>query len=201
MRLLLIRHAESSANAEGRLQGRLDVSLSERGRRESDRLAARIAPLAVAALYVSPLARARDTGQVVAARIGLTPIERPGLMERDVGALAGLTRDEILARFPQYAAARAARRPIDVPGFEADEPFARRVRSVFEEIISAHEEQIVAVVTHGGVIGAFIRHALQQPIPSGTLVIDNASVTTFDVAGGGARLLSLNDTGHLDGLD
>lgn len=203
MRLLLIRHGESSANAEGRLQGRLDFSLSERGRRESERLAARIEPLGVAALYASPLARARETAQILAARVALEPVERPALMERDVGELAGLTRDEILARFPQYAPARAARRPTDVAGFEPDEPFIERVLSAFDAIIPVHPEQTVAVVTHGGVIGAYIRHALELPaIRPGPLTIDNASITTFDIAGGGgsARLVSLNDTCHLSGL-
>jgi len=205
MRLLLIRHAESSANAEGRLQGRLDISLSERGRRESARLAARVEGLGVAALYTSPLARALETARSIAQRLALEPVERPALMERDVGELAGLTRDEIIARFPQFTEARAARRPIDVPGFEADEPFAQRVLSVFEAIVSAHAEQTVAVVTHGGVIGALIRHALELPVVRpGPLAINNASITTLDVADGDgeaipprARLVSLNDTCHL----
>jgi broad specificity phosphatase PhoE len=203
VRLLLIRHGESSANAEGRLQGHLDFSLSERGRRESARLAERIEEIGVAALYASPLARARETAQVVAARIALEPAERPALMERDVGELAGLTRDEILARFPQYAPARAARRSINVPGFEADEPFAERVLPALDAIITSHPSEAVAVVTHGGVIGAYIRHALGLAVMRpGPLTIDNASITTFDVAekGGSARLVVLNDTCHLTGL-
>lgn len=208
MRLLLIRHGESSANAEGRLQGHLDFSLSERGRRESERLAERIAALGIAALYASPLARARETAQAVAARIALQPVERPALMERDVGALAGLTRAEIMARFPQYAPARAARRPVDVPGFEADQPFSERVLSAFAEISAAHVEQTIAVVTHGGVIGALIRHALDLPtVRPGPLTIDNASITTLDAADRSdregvlqLRLVSLNDTCHLSGL-
>jgi broad specificity phosphatase PhoE len=48
-RVLLIRHGQSSANADGRLQGRLDFSLSERGRRESELLAGRLAGLTIAA--------------------------------------------------------------------------------------------------------------------------------------------------------
>ncbi len=54
MRLLLIRHGESVANAEGRLQGHLDVLLSDRGRRQAERLAEKLAPLGVEALYTSP---------------------------------------------------------------------------------------------------------------------------------------------------
>jgi len=207
MRLLLIRHAESSANAEGRLQGHLDVPLSARGRRESERLAERVETFGVVALYTSPLARARETARIIAERMALQALERPALMERDVGGLAGLTRDEILARFPQYAPARAARRSIDVPGFEDDEPFAQRVLAAFDEIVSAHAAQMVAVVTHGGVIGAFIRHALELPVVRpGPLTIDNASITTLDLGDGGGpampsqtRLVSLNDTCHLLG--
>jgi broad specificity phosphatase PhoE len=202
VRLLLIRHAESSANAEGRLQGHLDIPLSDRGRRESARLAERLTSFSIDALYASPLARAWETARIVAARVVLEPIERAALMERDVGELAGLTREEILARFPQYARDRAARRPVEVPGFERDEPFVARVLAAFDTIIASHSEERVAVVTHGGVIGAYIRHALELPtVRPGPLTIDNASITVFDVAANGsARMVSMNDTCHLNGL-
>ena len=68
MRLLLIRHGESTANAEGRWQGHADFSLSERGRRESERLAERLAAWPIDALYTSPLRRARETEEEIGLR-------------------------------------------------------------------------------------------------------------------------------------
>lgn len=208
MRLLLIRHGESSANAEGRLQGRLDFSLSERGRRESERLADRLAQLSIAALYASPLRRARETADIAAQGLRLEIFARDDLMERDVGAMTGLTREEIIAQFPQYARARIDVREVEIDGFELDEPFAHRVAGVMAEIIRGHPNETVAVVTHGGVIGSYLRQSFAMPLSRrGPFAIDNASITTFEVADGEStgprarvQVIGLNDTCHLDGL-
>ena len=209
MRLLVIRHGESSANAEGRLQGRRDSSLSDRGRRDSQALSERLSRLDVAALYTSPLLRARETAEIIARRLRLTIEERPALMERDVGELEGLTREEIRARFPEYVRARMEAREIDVRDFESDETLAQRTHDVMEEIIEAHPAHTVAVVTHGGVIAAFLRQILNLPIVRpGPFAVDNASISTFDIRHDEfdsllrprVQRIVLNDTCHLDGL-
>ena len=210
MRLLLIRHGESSANAEGRIQGHLDIPLSDAGRRQSQALAERLAALSIDALYTSPLKRAGQTAAPLAAKLALPPLPRDGLMERDVGALEGLTRSDILERFPEYVRARREGRPFDLPGYESDVVFNQRVELVISEIIQAHPGGAVAAVTHGGVIAAMCRRTLQMPtVRPGPFAIDNCSITVFDVrdgAPGGApvrprvQLVSLNDTCHLDGL-
>jgi probable phosphoglycerate mutase len=209
MRLLLIRHGETAANAEGRLQGHIDFPLSERGRRESELLAERLAGLSVQALYASPLARAREAAEIVSARLGL-PIEvRGALMERSVGELAGLTREEIRARYPEYVKARAEARPdVGVPGYEVDGEFQRRVLECLGTIVEAHPGETVAAITHGGVIGAYVRETLRLPIVRpNPFAVSNGSITTIDVSDGAfeerirprALLVSLNDVCHLDG--
>ena len=210
MLLLLVRHGETVSNAEGRLQGHLDVPLSEQGRRESELLAERLAQHSIDALYTSTLSRARETAAIVAERLGLPAIERAGLMERDLGDLAGLTLEEIRTRYPEYVRARAeGRTDIDVPGWEQQETFTLRVSSVLEEIIASHPERTVAVITHGGVIGTFCRGLLgvTRGLP-GIFRLANGSITTVDVLDSGGeigsrarlQLVSLNDTCHLDGM-
>jgi broad specificity phosphatase PhoE len=208
MRLLLIRHGESVANAEGRLQGHLDVLLSERGRRQAELLGEKLAALGVEALYASPLRRAAETAEIIGGRLGLPVVERAPLMERDVGVLQGMTRDEITAKFPQYLPARNAVLEVEVEGFEQDQAFASRVKQTLADIIEAHRGQTVAVVTHGGIIFSFCRQALQMPtVRPGPFMVDNASLTTFQVADedglppGRARYLlhTLNDVCHLNG--
>ena len=210
MRLLLIRHGETSANAEGRLQGHLDISMSERGRRQSEQLAERLSRLSFDAIYSSPLKRARETADIIADRNGLTPVDRPALMERDVGDLAGLTRAEIIERHPHYVRARMeARDDVGVAGFERDAAFARRVLDGVGTIIEAHPSESIVVVSHGGVIAAFLRETLNMPITRpGAFAVSNASITTFDVREEQREprvrprvlLVSLNDTCHLDGI-
>ncbi len=211
MQLLLIRHGETSANAERRVQGHLDVPLSDRGLRESERLARRVAALPVAAIYSSPLQRARKTADAIASALSLEVEERDELMERDVGALEGLLWDEITERYPEYMRARLeSNSKIEVPGYEPDDAFKLRVHDVLETIILHHPEQTVVAVTHGGVIGSFCRQTLQieggRPAP---FDIGNGSITVFDIHDGEfdplarprVRLMALNDTCHLDGLE
>jgi probable phosphoglycerate mutase len=210
MRLLLIRHAQSSANAERRFQGHMDVPLSGQGLRESALLAERLAGLGIHAIYSSPLRRARQTAEVTAERLGLAISERRALIERDVGAISGLTRDEVVERFPEFATVRLDDRgESPIPGFEADGAFEQRVLAVLEEIISGHPGETVAAFTHGGVIGVFCREALCMPsLRPSPFGIDNTSITTFDVLEAEfdtrfrrrVRIVSLNDTCHLDGL-
>ena len=210
MQLLLIRHGETAANAERRMQGHLDVPLSDRGLRESELLAARVAELPVAAIYSSPLRRARQTANAIAEQLSLAIEERDELMERDVGALSGLVWDEVMERYPEFIRARAEpNSTTDVPGYELDDAFNLRVLTVLEAIIARHPEQTVAAVTHGGVIASFCRQTLQieagRPAP---FDIGNGSITVFDIQDGEfdpltrprVRLMALNDTCHLDGL-
>ena len=207
MRLLLVRHGESSANAEGRLQGHLDFTLSERGRRESERLADHLARLPIAALYTSPLRRARETAEIIAGRIQVALVERPALMERDVGELAGLSPEEMRAQHPQAARAREGKRAdMPVAGYESDDDLARRVMEELGAITHSHPQQTVAVVTHAGVITTFCRQSLGVPMVwPGPFAIANASITTFDLHDGepdprlGPRvqLVALNDSCHL----
>ena len=149
MQLLLIRHGETAANAERRVQGHLDVPLSDRGLRESELLARRVAEMTVAAIYSSPLQRARKTAVAIAGALSLEIEERDELMERDVGALSGLVWDEVMERYPEFIRARVEPNPtIDVPGYESDDAFNLRVRNVLEAIIARHPEQTGSVHIH-----------------------------------------------------
>ena len=193
------------------MQGHLDVPLSARGLRESELLARRIAALPVAAIYSSPLQRARRTADAIAEALSLEIEERDELVERDVGALSGLVWDEVMERYPEFMRARAEPNPtIEVPGYELDDAFNLRVYNVLEAIIARHPEQTVAVVTHGGVIYSFCRQTLQiEAARPAAFDIGNGSITVFDVHDGEfdplvrrrIQLMALNDTCHLDGLE
>lgn len=206
MRLLLIRHGESVGNAERRLQGHLDSPLNDRGRQEAALLAERLSRLQIDSIYSSPLIRASETAALIAAQHGLTVTHREALQERDVGKAAGLTRKEILERFPDFDFARADRRlDVDVPGWEQNDTFNERVGRILDDITTSHDGQTVAAITHGGVIAAICRRVLNLPVVRpGPFVIANASITTIETLGGDAnigprlRLVTLNDTCHLE---
>ena len=167
-RLLLVRHGQSTWNADGRWQGRADPPLSELGERQAEAVAAALSPAGtggyeVTSLWTSPLARARRTAEIVGELIGLPPIMDVRLEERDAGEWTGLTRPEIEEAWPGYLG--EYRRP---PGFELDETLVVRALEALDEIASNLGVATGLVVTHAGVIRAVERHlgGKSQPVPN-----------------------------------
>ncbi len=163
-RLVLVRHAEPDQSALGRCYGRLDVPLSLAGRAQAEELGASLAGLSPAAVYASPLARALETARPIAAAFGLEPVVHDGLRELDFGELEGMRYEEIAAERPALFRAWMER-PAEVrfPGGESLAELRARSLAAVDEIRDRHEGQIVAVVSHGGVLRVVLADALGLP--------------------------------------
>jgi broad specificity phosphatase PhoE len=196
MRLLLARHGETTWNAERRFQGRTDVALSPRGRAQSEALGRALRGYRVAAAYVSPFRRARETAEVALAGTGLpvTPVEE--LRELSLGEWEGCTVDEVRAREGDpYRAWLLAPHDCPPPGGEPLDAVSARVRAAIERISASHPNgDDVLVVAHGGVISVYACALLGCSFNAlWRLRVDNASLTVVRPP----RLVSLNDTAHL----
>jgi len=195
-RLLLARHGQSVSNAVRCFQGTHDVPLSELGLRQADALAAALERRRVAAVYTSPMIRARGTAERVAERLGLPLAIEDDLRELSLGEWEGCTVDEVCAR-PGNPYAQWVRDPVAAPppGAEPLEAVQARVLGAVARIVAAHRNGgEVLVVAHGGVISAYLAHCLGLPLSSiWRLVLGNASLT--EVAP--PRVLQVNDTRHL----
>jgi len=99
--IFLARHGESDWNVEKRFQGHRDRPLTERGREQAHALADLVGAEKINAVYTSPLSRARETAEIVAARVGLKVVALPELREVDTGSWSGLSRADVEARFPE----------------------------------------------------------------------------------------------------
>jgi broad specificity phosphatase PhoE len=193
-RLILVRHGESTWNAEERLQGQLDPPLSERGREQSRALAAIVDGVPDERVVCSDLARARETAELIGLRPGRLD---PRWREIDVGSWGGKTAAEIDAQGETLTNWRGGpRRAEDGESWEA---FAARVSGALQELIDARGPWLV--VCHGGCIRAAVAHvtgadALRLGSPP------NASATVFEVAARPRLLLygSLPDGGLPTGL-
>ena len=162
-RLLLVRHGESTWNADGRWQGQADPPLSELGKRQAVAAAPAVAALGVDVVVSSSLERARRTAELLAPG-GIDVTVESDLRERNAGEWTGLTRVEIEERFPGSLAAR--RSP---PGFEDDDALLARVLPALDRLLARlPAEGVALVVTHGGVIGTYERHRGERsaPIPN-----------------------------------
>ncbi|HEX5586600.1 MAG TPA: histidine phosphatase family protein [Acidimicrobiia bacterium] len=153
--VLLVRHGQSTWNADGRWQGQADPPLSDIGERQAAEAAGALAGLDVPidAVWASDLERARRTGEIVAEALGLEVRLDPRLRERHAGPWQGLTRDEIDIEWPDHLS--SGRRP---EGYEADADVLARVLAALADLARAHPRGHVLVVTHGGVVRVVERH-------------------------------------------
>ena len=193
-RLILVRHGESTWNAEERLQGQLDPPLSERGREQSRALSAVLDGLPGERVVCSDLGRARQTAEL----LGLRP-ERfdPRWREIDVGEWGGRTAAEVDAQGTELTNWRGG--PRKAPDGESWKAFSERVAGAVDELIAAGGPWLV--VCHGGCIRVAVAHLTgADPLHLGSP--PNASTTVFEL-GPRPRLLvygSLPDGGLPTGL-
>jgi len=198
-RLLLARHGQSVSNAVRRFQGVQDVPLSELGRRQAEALARALRSRRIAAVYSSPLQRARHTAELVAAAVQAPLRSVDDLRELSLGEWEGCTVEEVEAR-PGNPYACWVRDPVGSlpPGGEPLADVQGRVVRALADIERAHPNgDDVLVVCHGGVISAYLAHCLGLPLSSiWRLTVSNCSITELAPP----RLLSMNVTTHLTGI-
>jgi broad specificity phosphatase PhoE len=163
--LLIVRHAQSTWNSEGRWQGHADPPLSPAGEEQARAAAIRLAASPPFDLVVSSdLVRAASTADLIASALGSNAerITCPGLREYDVGEWSGYTRAEIEERWPGELDRFVLREIQAPPGGEERESFERRVEAAGRSV-AAHSAECrsrqVLVVAHGGVVRAFARMA------------------------------------------
>jgi len=162
--VLLTRHGETAWNALGRLQGHTDIELNDVGRAQASALAASFGASDVANVWTSDLARARETGAIVAAALGLAePRIDPELRERHFGVFEGLTRDEIATQHPE--AWRAWREHTAAPpgGEPRDAAIARMTRALTR--LAGDDGGPVLVISHGGVMRLWLMEVLGATVP------------------------------------
>lgn len=200
MRLLLVRHGQSTGNSSGVIQGHLDFELSELGWLQARATAKRLAGETVDRLVSSPLRRATETAGLIAGELGLEVETDPALLEYNIGMIAGMTGAEVRDRHPEIVEAyRRGERPV-LPGEEGRDVFLTRVSGALE--ILRDSGQTVVAVAHGGVIGAFCYTALglDYRLP-GMFEVANCSITEIRLDRSGRLVLQRhNDTCHLGEL-
>lgn len=201
----VVRHGESTWNADGRYQGQTDVPLSPVGVLQAAALAERLTGQTFGAVYASDLARASQTAHMVVERLtGSPPVQTDsGLREIDVGDLAGLALPEIEAKHPGYLTAlRADPWATRRPGGESMEDLFTRCGAAFGNLRRQHPGERVLVFTHGGVVRVAVGLALGG-VPNNAwarLSVTNTSITRVLLGESSGTLLGFNDDAHLEDL-
>lgn len=200
--LCLVRHGETEWNAAGRLQGRTDIPLNERGRAQAQSVAKALAKRAEesgrpwTALYTSPLQRAYETAQAIGASLRLAPQVREALVERAFGALEGRTREENERLFPDWRG-----RPEEIEGLESEAELRVRASGSLEGIAKAHEGGRVVVVSHGGLLNAFLHVASGGRVGTGKTRLANVAISVVVRREGRWHVEEVNRSEHVRDLE
>ncbi|HEY5314839.1 MAG TPA: histidine phosphatase family protein [Pirellulales bacterium] len=196
MILYLIRHGESTFNAEGRIQGQLNSPLSPLGLRQSQALAAAFAGQKIDAVYSSPLVRAMQTAGPVAETLGLALRTDDRLLELNAGVFQGLTWAEINQRLPAEGDAWKSQNPdYRIPGGESRRDLMRRGQAALESIREAGHSRVI-VVSHGGLLTAALKALLGVPAERNPFTLYNGSISQVEWQSQ-FKLITLNQLDHL----
>jgi 2,3-bisphosphoglycerate-dependent phosphoglycerate mutase len=176
--LLLLRHAETAA--PDRFHGaESDIGLSALGERQALSLGELLREAAAVALYCSAMNRARATAEPIGVACNLVPIVQPGLHERRLGPLSGVSREEGWSIYAQSKAHWiAGDLEYSHPGGESYADIRRRVMPILEEIVASHAGRTIIIVAHGVVIRVILTSLLAgyQPGDFDRIGIDFASI-------------------------
>ena len=204
--VLLIRHGQSRGNAERRFGGHTATPLSGRGRNQAHATARTLKLESVTAIYSSDLARAMETAQPLAKLTGLPVNGTSAFRERSVGVMEGLTFEDAAQQHPeQYAA--LLRRDFEhvLTGGESYRQLLDRARQKLDEIIEENRGGKIAVFSHTGTICILALHLMgaldSLELKPVWISSANCGIARFELRNDGfVRVLSINDTNHLNGI-
>jgi probable phosphomutase (TIGR03848 family) len=200
--ILLVRHGQTPTTGTtlpGRAPG---LHLSDAGRAQAEAVAARIAGLkAVAAVYASPLERARETAAPIAKARGLRVRGERGLFECDFGEWTGSALKD-LYKLPEWRTVQRFPSGFRFPGGESFTEMQTRMVSALGALAGRHPGETIVAVSHADPIKAAVAHALGTHLDLfQRIVISTCSVSAVLFTGEGPVVLTTNSTGDdLSGL-
>ena len=199
-RWLIVRHAETLWNLEGRVQGQTDISLSKEGFRQAEALRTRLALLPdIHAAYSSDLKRSIETARTILRGRDLSHSLSPELREFSHGRWEGMTHQEAEEADP-ILYAEMLKRPDDYTslGGENIRDVIARVSSFVLRLKTAQPtDETLLIVGHGGSLRVLFTVLLELPSPAARLFsLDSASLSVVDCYPDNPVLRLLNDTSH-----
>jgi len=200
MNLFILRHGESVWNKERRVQGRKDPGLSENGKRQAKAVAGRLKRESIEVIYSSDLKRCAQTARIIAQRTGARIKFRPGIEEIILGVWQGKTIDEVKRLYPKsYAAWLRSPSKAGIPGWEGVPRFTKRVSRAFKSILKENSSTNICVVTHWGVIAAYLAKTLDADFDHifKRLRVDNCGISKVSYENRKAVIQCINNTRHL----
>lgn len=189
-RIALIRHGSTAWNKEGKMQGSTDIPLDAEGLEQARKLGIRLSDEHWDLIYTSQLSRAKQTGEIIAAELGITDIRQDKrIMEVSGGLTEGTTEGDRILKWG------ADWRQLEL-GRETELSVLARGMAFLEDLLQEHAGKHILIVSHGG----FIRHLLRKFAPGLTQEehLKNTSVTRFNISDDQWECELYNCTAHLN---
>lgn len=195
LKLLLVRHAATAWHGQGRVLGHNDIPLNEEGHAQARRLAEKLSDLPISRVIASPLQRAAQTAEALAAPHDVKPTIDPRLTDLRVGEWDGMTFAELALR-DDFRRFQSDPLGVPIPGGESLEQGLHRALAVIHDLGHGSDQgEIIALVTHADIVRFLLCHYLAASLASYLrLRISVASVSTLSLAKGKAEILGVNWT-------
>jgi broad specificity phosphatase PhoE len=178
-RLILIRHAEVEEKYHRIFGGRIDMNLSARGHEQAGLLAAYLRRKPIQAIYASPMKRVQQTMSPYLVQDAPTPKIMDDLREVDFGDWTGHNWEAIQTNFGLNAYDWLELLEQDrIPNAESARAYRNRVEACARQIVGNHQDQLVAIFCHGGIVRMLMSILLNLPLPAfAHFDVDYASLT------------------------
>jgi probable phosphomutase (TIGR03848 family) len=191
--VLLVRHGltpTTGVKLPGRAPG---LHLSDEGRRQADAAAERIGKIGkIAAVYCSPITRARETAQPIGRAVKRALRIDRDLADLDIGEWTGMSLKQA-ARRPEWETVQRSPSTFRFPGGESFPEMQTRMTTALGRIVARHPGQIVVAVSHADPIKAAVAQALGTPLDLfQRIMIAPASITVVSYRRGGPSVITVN---------
>ena len=204
MHIVLTRHGQVEGIDPPRFRGRMELVLTDLGRRQATALGAAVATqFKPAAVYTSPMQRCRDTGAAIAQACGVPAQVQPGIDDFDYGEWQWKTHEEARTQFPRdFALWKQTPQWMRFPGGESLQAVALRTADALRELLAHHADDTVVLVAHDSVNRVLLMQALDLPLSSYWRIEQSpCCINVLDIhADGRVSVHRVNDTAHLRGL-
>jgi broad specificity phosphatase PhoE len=201
IKILLVRHGETDWNLAGRFQGRSDVPLNQKGKDQARALALALRGEPLAAIYCSPLARAKETARLIQIYHPSVPLyEEKGLVEMNLGEFEGMEGSRWAEKYADFREAwRHNPASVTMPGGESLQEVQARAIAVLQRIAKAHPpDSTLLVCSHNFVILTILCAALEIPLDRfRELKQGTAAKNVLYLEGSRLRAEVVNDRSHL----
>jgi len=202
-RVIIVRHGRTEWNRVERFRGRVDIGLDEVGMKQAEVAANRIREWPISAIYSSPLRRAMDTSEIIAAPLRLNVQPMSGIIDIDYGSWQGLSTEQVIARDDSlYSQWIESPYEVKFPGGESFAEVRERVASAIGDLIQQYPKETFVLVSHKVICQILILNLLGLDSSHfWQITQDVCAMNLFEVRGGIPSVLFLNDTCHLEGLN